>query len=120
MNVLTNAIDNAIAYLRAEDLDLSLAQHLTPAEVIVLATLNESVRYTYEIIDLIPCNSEGRKLVKVGTIYPTISLLKKKGLINARRDKETANMLRVYYSLSEKGKASLVSHMIDLLTLFNA
>lgn len=120
MNVLENSINVAISHLRTEDIDYTKAQHLTPSEVIVLATMYGNAMYTYEIIDLIPIKSDGRKLVKQGTIYPTVSIMKRKGLIMASRKKDlSCNMLRVYYTVTEAGKASLLAHIIDLLVLLN-
>lgn len=60
--------------------------------------------YGYEIVQHVKASSEGKILIKEGSLYPSLHALTKEGYLQTESI-NVGNRLRKYYSLTEKGKA---------------
>ena len=75
-------------------------------EIAILHLLSEGPMYVYQMIKLFESRSKG--LYKVSTLYPAIYRMEKFGYIEESESKITAdNRLRMYYCITEAGKAYL-------------
>ncbi|WP_090604307.1 PadR family transcriptional regulator [Parapedobacter koreensis] len=72
---------------------------------IVLNILKTRELYGYELIEQI--RSYTAIDVAEGTLYPLLNRLKDEGLVNAKWVEQETGIPRKYYSLNEKGLASL-------------
>jgi len=77
-------------------------------ELATLHLLSEGPMYVYQMIKAFQNRSEG--LYKVATLYPAIYRLEKFGYIEEFESKISAdNRLRMYYCITEPGKAYLAA-----------
>ncbi|MEH2079155.1 MAG: PadR family transcriptional regulator [Nostoc sp.] len=87
---------------------------LSSFEEAILNSLLLEERYGLQIIEAIEEISEGRILINVGTLYPTLRQLEKKKIIESRledkRLESRRGKARKYYKLTSKGR-DLVEHM---------
>ena len=67
----------------------------------VLSIISEKETYGYEILTRL--SEEGFSDLGEGTLYPVLTRLEKKGLINCRKQKSPLGPIRKYYTLSEDG-----------------
>ena len=81
----------------------------TPREQLILFALGEHERYGLEIQDAITRASNGAESISIGSLYPTLQSLEKKGLVQSRAGTEVSDercdRKRKYFSLTEEGKA---------------
>lgn len=73
---------------------------------LVLSILNEGDDYGYSIIKKVMIASENQLQWKEGSLYPVLSKLEKKGLINSTIKVENGRK-RKYYSINRPGKTKL-------------
>ncbi|MBD2606992.1 helix-turn-helix transcriptional regulator [Scytonema hofmannii FACHB-248] len=87
---------------------------LSSFEEAILNSLLLEERYGLEIIDAIKEISEGKILINVGTLYPTLRQLEKRKIIESRledkRLEARRGKARKYYKLTSKGR-NLVENM---------
>ena len=95
----------------------------TPREQLVLFAIGYHERYGLEIQRAIKGCSDGNESISVGSLYPTLHNLEKKGLVTSRFGdevvEERGGARRRYYSLSEDGLYAIKSiqqYQSDLLT----
>lgn len=73
----------------------------------VLAVIADGETYGYEI--LAKLEADGFESLLEGTLYPVLTRLEKKGLVSCRKAKSPYGPVRKYYSITENGKAALLS-----------
>lgn len=87
---------------------------LTQTEELFLTALIDKSLYGLEIVKAIADASQGKRVIQVGTIYPTLHKLESKGLIISEwgedRPEERGGARRRYYQHTTLGKA-LISHL---------
>ncbi|MCR8969636.1 PadR family transcriptional regulator [Facklamia sp. 7083-14-GEN3] len=76
-------------------------------DLFVLAILNESDSYGYEIGKTISLLSNEKYIMKETTLYSVFNRLKKEGLIEDYPGQKTNGRPRTYYRLTQKGKEVL-------------
>ncbi|MEM9218421.1 MAG: PadR family transcriptional regulator [Cyanobacteria bacterium P01_F01_bin.150] len=85
----------------------------TPREQLVLFAIGYHERYGLEIQRAIKDCSNGSESISVGSLYPTLHNLEKKGLVTSRFGdevvKERGGARRRYYSLTEDGLYAIKS-----------
>lgn len=71
---------------------------------IILKLLSEqNEMYGYEIVQHVKAKSEGKILIKEGSLYPSLHALAKEGYLQTEAV-TVGNRIRKYYSLTSKGK----------------
>ena len=71
---------------------------------IILKLLSEHKKmYGYEIVQHVKAKSEGKILIKEGSLYPSLHALTKDGYLETE-SVNVGNRIRKYYSLTAKGK----------------
>ena len=73
----------------------------------VLSVIAEGETYGYEILTRLGEN--GFENLLEGTLYPVLTRLESKKLISCRREKSPFGPVRKYYSVTDEGKAALLS-----------
>ena len=84
---------------------------------IILNLLTEKEMYGYEITQEVKRRSEGKILLKEGSLYPTLHSLKKDGLLETKSIM-VENRTRKYYSLTPKGNVyvqEVVKEVFDFM-----
>ena len=74
-------------------------------DMCLLALIAEEPSYGYEMVDKL--EHRGLELVSEGSIYPLLSRLQKKGLIEGYFVESTGGPPRKYYRIAEDGKRQL-------------
>ena len=84
---------------------------VTPKEEMILFALYDKELYGLEILEVVRDASDGKKEIMLGTLYPVLHSLEKKGLIESRwgdeKPRERGGARRRYYRLTESGEISL-------------
>ncbi len=81
---------------------------------IILKLLSEEERmYGYEIVQKVKEKTEGRILIKEGSLYPTLHALTKEGFLTTE-SVLVGNRTRKYYSLTKKGTGLVAPTMQEL------
>ncbi len=81
---------------------------------IILKLLSEEERmYGYEIVQKVKEKTEGRILIKEGSLYPTLHALTKEGFLTTE-SVLVGNRTRKYYSLTQKGTGLVAPAMQEL------
>ncbi len=78
-------------------------------ELLILALLEERPRHGYEIARLIDERSDGAITFHVASLYPTLSRLEDRGLIDGRWVERAGQRRRRYYRITAAGRAVLAS-----------
>ena len=73
----------------------------------LLALIGQSDRYGYELATAL--HEAGLPLVREGSIYPLLTRLDQRGLLESYRTPATAGPQRRYYRLTAAGRAELVA-----------
>ncbi|SHJ55092.1 PadR family transcriptional regulator [Aquimarina spongiae] len=82
--------------------------------VIVLNILAENGRmYGYEIFQKVKELSDGKILLKDGSLYPALQKMKKEGLLTCE-EVYIGKRIRKYYLLTKKGKEEKVHYLEEL------
>jgi len=72
--------------------------------IILKLLADQSKMYGYEIVQFVKASSEGKILIKEGSLYPSLHALTKEGYMETE-SVSVGNRIRKYYSLTQKGKA---------------
>ncbi|MDH5476141.1 MAG: PadR family transcriptional regulator [Cyclobacteriaceae bacterium] len=80
--------------------------------ILKLLAHNEKM-YGYEITQRVKLLSEGKILLKEGSLYPALHKLKNEGLVDTEKEM-VDNRMRKYYYLTEKGNASTLEKVNEL------
>ncbi len=75
-------------------------------ELLILRLLAEQERYGYELARAIRTVTHEAIVLGEGVLYPALHSLEQSGLLRARRQ-PVAGRLRVYYSITAKGRRRL-------------
>lgn len=80
-------------------------------EQLLLFALGNHERYGLEIQDAITRTSNGAESITIGSLYPTLQTLEKKGLVSSRPGTEVSaercDRKRKYFQLTDDGKATI-------------
>jgi len=79
----------------------------TPAEMIILALLEERARHGYELAKLIESQSENRLQFHVASLYPMLYRLERKKLVEGRWVEKPGERRRRFYRLTPLGRRTL-------------
>jgi PadR family transcriptional regulator PadR len=74
------------------------------AEIVLLHLLQQRSMYGYEIMQEMKARSNGKFILKDGSMYPILYRMIDKGLIKAERVLVGKRRTRVYYHLTDAGK----------------
>ena len=77
------------------------------AELLILALVEHEPRHGYEIAQLIESRSRGAISFHVGTLYPTLYRLERRGLIDGRWSERAGQRRRRNYRITAEGKRIL-------------
>lgn len=84
---------------------------ISPLEEEVLTVINAYVKtYGFEIIHTFEKASGGKRKLSIGTLYPLLNRLYKKGMVEshmAEKSDPTGGARRKYFSITNKGKTAL-------------
>ena len=81
---------------------------------IILNLLAENGRmYGYEIFQMVKMRSDGKILLKDGSLYPALQKLHKDGLLNYEEE-FIGKRVRKYYLLTDKGKTEKVAYLQEI------
>ncbi len=81
---------------------------------IILNLLAENGRmYGYEIYQLVKERSNGKILLKDGSLYPTLQKMHKEGLLTFEEE-FIGKRIRKYYVLTSRGKSEKVAYLQEL------
>jgi len=100
----------------ARDLSLSVL------EEVLLYVLRGRERYGLEILTIVNEAHEGKRVITIGSLYPTLHRLERKGFVRARwgqeRPEERGGARRRYYKITGLGERALreKEHMCASLT----
>jgi len=82
--------------------------------VIILNLLAENGRmYGYEIFQKVKELSDGKIIVKDGSLYPALQKMSKDGLVTFEQE-YIGKRVRKYYLLTNKGKQEKVHHLAEI------
>lgn len=82
---------------------------------IILKLLSEHEKmYGYEIVQHVKVKTEGKVLIKEGSLYPTLHSLTKDGYLSTESIL-VGNRTRKYYSLTKKGNGLVVPALSELI-----
>lgn len=84
-------------------------------DMCLLALIAEEPSYGYEMVDKL--EHRGLELVSEGSIYPLLSRLQKKGLIEGYFVESTGGPPRKYYRIADKGRQQLEAWEVEWLRL---
>ncbi|HXR76197.1 MAG TPA: PadR family transcriptional regulator [Bryobacteraceae bacterium] len=79
------------------------------AELLILSLLEQQPRHGYDICKLITARSGGALTFHVTTLYPLLSRLEARGLVQGRWVEKADQRRRRYYSLTPSGRKVLAS-----------
>ncbi len=79
------------------------------AELLILSLLEQQPRHGYDIGKLIELRSGGAVSFHVATLYPLLSRLEERGLVQGKWVEKAEQRRRRYYSLTPRGKKVLAS-----------
>jgi len=81
---------------------------------IILSLLEENGKmYGYEIFQKVKELSDGKILLKDGSLYPTLQKLNKQGLLT-HEEEYIGKRVRKYYLLTKKGEKVRIDHLDEL------
>ena len=109
---------NKLQMKRAEDMSISFraraseeSPQISPLEEEVLTVINAYVKtYGFQIIHTFEKASRGQRKLSIGTLYPLLNRLYKKGMVEshmADKSDPTGGARRKYFSITDKGKLAL-------------
>lgn len=76
-------------------------------EMLILKILSEEDCYAYQLVQVIEKLTEGIITVPMGSMYPRIYALEKKGYISESNVKKVSRTERQYYHLEKEGEEEL-------------
>lgn len=102
-------MDHAQGHESIEEIQVQTGMStLTQIEIVLLALLYEKNRYAYEIESIIE-EDKMRDWTKIGfsSIYSSLNILEKKGLVGSKHVKEHGSPLRKVYFIKDDAKESV-------------
>jgi PadR family transcriptional regulator, regulatory protein PadR len=90
------------------------------AELMILAVLEERQRHGYEIAKLIDDRSGGVLRFHVGSLYPMLYRMERRGWIDGRWLEKSGQRRRRYYKLTPAGRKVLVAQRTSWQELIGA
>jgi PadR family transcriptional regulator PadR len=90
------------------------------ADLMILAVLEERQRHGYEIARLIDDRSDGVLRFHVGSLYPMLYRMERRGWIAGRWLEQAGQRRRRYYKLSTAGKKVLIEQRASWHELITA
>ena len=87
---------------------------LTPAVLHILLALSTGERHGYRIMKQVEADSQGKVKMGPGTLYGSIGRMIEAGLVresDKRVDPEMDDERRIYYELTEAGRAALEAEL---------
>jgi DNA-binding PadR family transcriptional regulator len=111
MVIQTNTTGNrSPTEVNSKNEDFDSLPKISPTEELILLLLHNHECYGLQITKAIEKATQGQKKLNVGSLYPTLDKLEKKGLITSywgdERRKERGGARRRYYQITEKGRAT--------------
>ena len=97
----------AMSYIGSHILDRELKKG--SAELLILSLVEDRPRHGYEIGQLIELRSRGVLHFNVGSLYPLLYRLEKRGWIRGRWVEKAGQRRRRYYRLTPAGKKILAA-----------
>src|SRR5213592_1708318 len=97
----------AMPYIGSDILDRELKKG--SAELLILSLVEDRPRHGYEIGQLIELRSRGVLHFNVGSLYPLLYRLEKRGWIRGRWVEKAGQRRRRYYRLTPAGKKILAA-----------
>jgi PadR family transcriptional regulator PadR len=79
------------------------------AELLILSLLEQQPRHGYDISKLIEARSGGALRFHVTTLYPLLSRLEERGLVQGKWVEKAEQRRRRYYSLTPQGRKMLAA-----------
>ncbi len=76
-------------------------------QMMVLAILRESARYSHQIAKELEIRSKGKLAFQGGTLFPILRRLENEGLVQSEWDLSDRGRARRIFSLTEKGQAEI-------------
>jgi PadR family transcriptional regulator PadR len=77
------------------------------AELLILSLLEARARHGYEIAQLVEAQSDAELVLNTATLYPTLHVLEKAGLIKGRWLESPGVRRRRYYRITAAGRRTL-------------
>jgi PadR family transcriptional regulator, regulatory protein PadR len=94
---------------------------MNPAELILLALLEDQPKHGYELAKLVEQESGFLLSYQVASIYPMLHRLEKKGCIKGRWvEKPDDERRRKFYALTDEGRQALASQRVAWREFFAA
>jgi transcriptional regulator len=90
------------------------------ADLMILAVLEERARHGYEIAKLIDDRSNGVLRFHVGSLYPMLYRMERRGWIDGKWIEKSGQRRRRYYRLTAAGKKVLVEQRTSWHELLTA
>jgi transcriptional regulator len=90
------------------------------ADLMILAVLEERARHGYEIAKLIDDRSNGVLRFHVGSLYPMLYRMERRGWIDGKWVEKSGQRRRRYYRLTAAGKKVLVEQRTSWHELLTA
>ena len=90
------------------------------ADLMILAVLEARARHGYEIAKLIDDRSDGVLRFHVGSLYPMLYRMERRGWIHGSWVEKAGQRRRRYYKLTPEGRKVLVSQRAEWQALFAA
>src|SRR3982751_4239878 len=97
----------AMQYIKSRILDRELKKG--SAELLILSLVEDRPRHGYEIGQLIELRSRGVLHFNIGSLYPLLYRLEKRGWIRGRWVEKPGQRRRRYYRLTPAGKKILAA-----------
>ncbi|HSR50268.1 MAG TPA: helix-turn-helix transcriptional regulator [Acidobacteriota bacterium] len=79
------------------------------AELMILALVEDRARHGYEMLKLMEERSQGKLSFHIGSVYPILYRLEKRGLIEGHWTQEEGARRKRVYEITSKGRAALKS-----------
>ena len=90
------------------------------ADLMILAVLEERARHGYEIAKLIDDRSDGVLRFHVGSLYPMLYRMERRGWIEGKWIEKSGQRRRRYYRLTAQGKKVLLEQRTNWQELLAA
>ncbi|MGQ9720755.1 MAG: PadR family transcriptional regulator [Candidatus Jordarchaeum sp.] len=82
-------------------------QKISPVEFLIMVMIKEKPCYGYEIINSLSEKFKGFWEVKAGAIYPALSRLEERGLIQGTKEESDRGPIRKRYEITQLGEDAL-------------
>jgi PadR family transcriptional regulator, regulatory protein PadR len=93
-----------------------MTENCKDLSLLVLATLAESPKHGYAIVQAIHTKSENLLRLREGTLYPILRILEQDGFVTGEWETEGRGAARRIYTLTEAGNAELQARIVSWRT----